>query len=203
MDYWTKNNSDEEYFDLPEDPENLRIQIHKNFRMICTCNINNIKDMSPAFVNRFDVISLENQLEGLGDEDLGKLISNIFISFDRIPQNATDIEQNQNEDEVNIKKEIKEIKEEIEVKEKQFLKNKEIMIQKIVNKIKLLPDKIVEDKSKEYPHLKTISAISRFCYGIKKLKSYLENGKYQKFKISEDDIINTVFDMLFKEEEKT
>jgi midasin (ATPase involved in ribosome maturation) len=35
-----KNNSDEEYFDLPEDPENLRIQIHKNFRMICTCNIN-------------------------------------------------------------------------------------------------------------------------------------------------------------------
>jgi hypothetical protein len=76
------------------------------------------------------------------------------------------------------------------------------MIQKIVNKIKLLPDKIVEDKSKEYSHLKTISAISRFCYGIKKLKAYLENGKYQKFKISEDDIINTVFDMLFKEEEK-
>jgi hypothetical protein len=76
------------------------------------------------------------------------------------------------------------------------------MIQKIVNKIKLLPDKIVEDKSKEYPHLKTISAISRFCYGIKKLKAYLENRKYQKFNISEDDIINTVFDMLFKEEEK-
>jgi hypothetical protein len=52
------------------------------------------------------LISLENQLEGLGDEDLGKLISNIFISFDRIPQNAIDVEQNQNEDddEVNIKK---------------------------------------------------------------------------------------------------
>jgi hypothetical protein len=52
------------------------------------------------------LISLENQLEGLGDEDLGKLISNIFFSFDRIPQNAIDVEQNQNEDddEVNIKK---------------------------------------------------------------------------------------------------
>ena len=54
--------------------------------MICTCNINNIKDMSPAFVNRFDVIVLENQLDKLNDTQLGELISNIFISFERIPQ---------------------------------------------------------------------------------------------------------------------
>jgi len=55
-----KNNADEEFFDLPENTENPRIPIHKNFRMICTCNINNIKDMSPAFVNRFDVIVLKS-----------------------------------------------------------------------------------------------------------------------------------------------
>ena len=54
--------------------------------MIFTCNINNIKDMSPAFGNRFDVIVLENQLYKLNDTQLAELISNIFISFERIPQ---------------------------------------------------------------------------------------------------------------------
>ncbi len=42
--------------------------------MKCTCNINNIKDMSPAFVNRFNVIVLENQLENLSDEQFKDLI---------------------------------------------------------------------------------------------------------------------------------
>ena len=52
-------------FDIPENPnpnEN-KIEIDKNFRLICTCDINKIKKMSPAFVNRFDVIILEDQLE--------------------------------------------------------------------------------------------------------------------------------------------
>jgi hypothetical protein len=42
--------------------------------------------MSPAFVNRFDVIVLENQIENLGDSQLGELISNLFTAFERIPQ---------------------------------------------------------------------------------------------------------------------
>ena len=81
-----KNNDDEKVFDLPENSGGKNISIHENFRMICTCNISNIKDMSPAFVNRFDVIVLENQLEKLNDEQLRELIANIFISFDRIPK---------------------------------------------------------------------------------------------------------------------
>ena len=55
--------------------------------MICTCNINNLKDMSPAFVNRFDLIVLENQMENLTDENLSKLIANMFILFTKIPNN--------------------------------------------------------------------------------------------------------------------
>ena len=38
-----KKNSDEEaYFDIPENTEELQVKINKNFRMICTCNINKI-----------------------------------------------------------------------------------------------------------------------------------------------------------------
>ena len=62
-----KNNKEEQIFDLPENPKNSKIKIHENFRIICTCNIKNIKDMSPSFVNRFDVIVLEDQLENLND----------------------------------------------------------------------------------------------------------------------------------------
>ena len=55
--------------------------------MICTYNINNIKDMSPAFVNRFDVIVLENQLENLSDSQMKDFITNIYVGFGRMPQN--------------------------------------------------------------------------------------------------------------------
>ena len=81
-----KNNESEQYFDLPENTQNSKVPIHKNFRLICTCNIKKIKDMSPAFVNRFDVIVLEDQLENINDEKLRKLIANIFISFKRNPK---------------------------------------------------------------------------------------------------------------------
>lgn len=51
--------------------------------------------MSPAFVNRFDEIVIEKQLEKLNDNDLGELISNIYFnSFDRIPKKEIRIEEN-------------------------------------------------------------------------------------------------------------
>ena len=221
-----KNNADEEYFDLPENTEELRIPIHKNFRMICTCNINNIKDMSPAFVNRFDVIVLENQLEKLNDTQLGELISNLFISLERIPQKknkANKIGQNENEFQIieednneENEEEYEEIenvndkdnqnnvalkKEDIIKKEKEFLTNEKNLINKIINKIKLLPEKkIVENKSKDYSHLKTITSINRFCYGVMKLRALFNQIKYKNENITDDDIINTVFEMLFRDD---
>ena len=221
-----KNNDEEEYFDLPENTEELRIRIHKKFRMICTCNINNIKDMSPAFVNRFDVIVLENQLDKLNDTQLGELISNIFISFERIPQkikksklkekNENELqiveednnEENENEEEHeelgNINANINNLiftKEDIIKREKDFLKNERNLINKIINKIKLLSEnKNDENKSKDYSHLKTISAISRFCYGVMKLRGLFNHIKYKQANITDDDIINTIFEMLFRDD---
>ena len=42
--------------------------------------------MFPAFVNRFDVIFLENQLKNLSDNQMKNFITNIYVGFDRIPQ---------------------------------------------------------------------------------------------------------------------
>ena len=42
--------------------------------------------MSPAFINRFDVIVLYNQIEKYKWKKLLNLISFLYISFDRIPK---------------------------------------------------------------------------------------------------------------------
>ena len=172
--------------------------------------------MSPAFVNRFDVIVLENQLEKLTDIQFSELIANLFISFERIPKkqnkeniienkeiqyieeenyeenNQEEIENNDNNNDQNLTLN----KEEILKKEKEFLNNEKDLINKILNKIKLLPEnKSSENKSKEYSHLKTITAINRFCYGIMKLKTLFSQTKYNNEKITDEDIINTVFEM--------
>ena len=211
-----KNNENEEYFDLPENIEELKIPIHKNFRMICTCNVNNIKDMSPSFVNRFDVIVLENQIEKLNDAQFSELISNLFISFERIPEKIK--KQNLKETKINLtscsdekdtfedneeKKEENINKEDIIKRQKEFLHNEKDLINNIIDKIKLLPEnKIDENKSKNYSYLRTISSISRFCYGVMKLRKLFKQIKYKQANIIDDDIINTVFEILFRDDNK-
>ena len=81
-----KNNEEEEYFEVPENSKESKIKIHSNFRIICTANIEKISSMSPAFINRFDVIVLENQIENINENNLLNLISYLYISFDRIPK---------------------------------------------------------------------------------------------------------------------
>ena len=61
-----KNKGEKERkFDVPENPLESSIKIHKKFRMIGICNINQLSKMSPAFLNRFDIIFLEDQLENM------------------------------------------------------------------------------------------------------------------------------------------
>ena len=72
------------------------------------------------------------------------------------------------------------------------------MIQKIIQKIKILPLQKNEQNEKierRYSHLRTITSLNRFCYGIMKLKTFF--GKNANIKI--DDIINTVFEILFRD----
>ena len=80
-----KNNDEEEYFDVPENPLNSKIRINENFRLICTCNYNKLKQQSPAFLNRFDIGWLENQiLKDTSDEEYEKLIANMFNSLENL-----------------------------------------------------------------------------------------------------------------------
>ena len=37
-------------------------------------------------INRFDIILLENQIKEINDSQLERLISNLFVSYDRIPE---------------------------------------------------------------------------------------------------------------------
>ena len=50
-------------FEIPECPERKEVKINKNFRLLCICNYGSISKMSPAFLNRFDIITLEDQLK--------------------------------------------------------------------------------------------------------------------------------------------
>ena len=77
------------------------------------------------------------------------------------------------------------------------------MIDKIINKIKLLPEnKNAENKSKDYSHLKTISSISRFCYGVMKLRGLFQHIKYKQANVTDDDIVNTIFELLFRDDKE-
>lgn len=67
-------------FYVPENPQQDEIEINKNFRLICTCDITKVNQMSPAFVNRFDMIVLENQIEGLDEEKRKELIKFLLIN---------------------------------------------------------------------------------------------------------------------------
>ena len=215
-----KNNEEEEYFDLPENTEKLRIPIHKNFRMICTCNINNLKDMSPAFVNRFDVVVLENQLENLNYNQYQKLISNIFISIENMPKRQKkidtmsqkifkeiefeeeddfeNIEPNNIDERENFK--ALENKEELVIRENEFIIKEKNLINLIFNKITNLPESRTKPNAYGYSHLRTMTALSRFCYSVFKLRKIFREIKYENHKITDDDIINTVFEMIFRDD---
>ena len=72
--------NEESYFEINENLQNNKIKIHSNFRTICTCDIENVKDMTPAFLNRFDIIVLENQIVDCSKEEIKELIT-ILLKF--------------------------------------------------------------------------------------------------------------------------
>ena len=69
-----KNSKKEEKFEVRENTANPEININRDFRIICISNFEKINQISPAFVNRFEVIVLEDQLKGLGDSKIKKFI---------------------------------------------------------------------------------------------------------------------------------
>ena len=88
-------------FDVPENPKKPQVLIHANFRLLCTAKINKINQMSPAFVNRFDIIVLEDQLENISEKEFSDLVKLLMNQPNIFPQ------ENELEDEEKEEKEEK------------------------------------------------------------------------------------------------
>ena len=69
-----KESISKEKFIVNENPSKNEIDINPNFRLICICNIDKKKNLSPAFVDRLDSIVLENQIKDLNEIEYKKLI---------------------------------------------------------------------------------------------------------------------------------
>jgi MoxR-like ATPase len=80
-----KNSKKEKKFEVPENTAKAKpkIKIHEDFRIICTSNFEKINQISPAFVNRFEVIVLENQLKKLTGTKVKELIEFLCKKYQR------------------------------------------------------------------------------------------------------------------------
>ena len=62
--------SEKDYkFEIRQNTKESEIAIHKNFLFIATCPLSKINDLSPALLNRFTIINLEDQLENATIEE--------------------------------------------------------------------------------------------------------------------------------------
>ena len=66
------------FFEIQECPQRKEVRINKNFRLLCICNYDSISKMSPAFLNRFDIITLEDQMNHFDQLDFEKYFLNFI-----------------------------------------------------------------------------------------------------------------------------
>ena len=69
-----KYDGKQRHLNNPNNPNEPQIPINKNFRLICTTSLADINKLSPAFATRMDIKILNDQLEGISDENLENLI---------------------------------------------------------------------------------------------------------------------------------
>jgi len=198
-----KNNDSEKKFDVPENPNEPQINIHDNFRIICTSNIDKINEMSPAFVNRFDVIVLEDQIENIGNK-INDLI-NFFLnkcSEEKRLEKQEEKEKEIEDDEDFLIGEDEKVKVEEKIEEKEEFDQK--LIDLIRTKFNLLIDRNSEEKKKGIKNYKTISALQKLCRGIYRLNYLIkEKKKYKNIEIEipNEEIVEFIFTLLFMEDE--
>ena len=202
-----KNDDSERKFDVPENPKQPQIDIHENFRMICTSNINKINEMSPAFVNRFDVIVLEDQLEDIGDKinDLIKYFLN-RCSEEKISEEKEQKEILKNDEFGFGIDENEEQEEQLDAEEEK--QKAEEFDQKLIDLIKKkfyeLNDRNSEKINPDIKNVRTISNLSKLCRGIYRLDKMLkENKRYKNIEngIPMEEVAEFIFTLLFAEDE--
>jgi MoxR-like ATPase len=69
-----KYDGKQRFLNNPNNPNEPYIPIHKNFRLICTTLLSDINKLSPAFATRMDIKILNDQLEGISQDELLSLI---------------------------------------------------------------------------------------------------------------------------------
>ena len=183
---------------IPEIPQNPGIIIHKNFRFFGIVDINNINKMSPAFLNRFNVIFLEDQMESISKVEQEELIRFLLINSynknkikSRILQEEKIEEQldyvfNFKEDEDDKEDEEDKGDEDDKEDEENVISDESSSIDETYKPTPKLIDLII-NKSKEF---KTIYKLNQFCRTIRIFISYF------KEKVSEDSIVNFCYNIL-------
>ena len=202
-----KKNDKNEMLEIPENTNEPNLRIDDNFRIICTSNYDKLSEMTPAFINRFEVVVLENQLNNLTDDDLMKLIKFEFDFFQKeLMDNFNYIKKTDNNK--NEKKEYKSKNEEIGEISKIIQKNNHFKMNKIFegyygivsDKIKLLKsyenkiDKEYDENSKKYL---SFSNIAKFCRAIIIFINKFNNKNYD---IKAENIVDFCFELLFEKE---
>lgn len=64
----------EETFEIPESSSCPRLTIHKNFRIIATCNKDNLKSLDQNILNKFTIIFLDNQIKDISENNFKEMI---------------------------------------------------------------------------------------------------------------------------------
>ena len=100
-----KYDGKQRFLNNPNNPDEPLIPVHKNFRLICTALLSEINKLSPAFATRMDIKILNDQLEGITENELLSLI--------RICMNNVKTELNSYEGE--IQKRLEDLKEELQI----------------------------------------------------------------------------------------
>ena len=99
-----KNKNEKAIFDVPENSEKPTIEINQNFRIICTSNFDKLNEISPSFLNRFEVIVLENQLVDMKDDNIEELVK---ILCEKYKEEIKNKKVNDNKSEKKVKKKSK------------------------------------------------------------------------------------------------
>ena len=211
-------------FEVPENPQKPEIDIHLNFRLICTIDIHKINQMSPAFANHFDIIVLEDQMEFITEEEKKELIKFLLINsykenrIKEIISKQEESQQNKNEELLNI---------DFDAQFEEFQKDDNFNFENDDEKLDLFFDEgdesqendtkpkeqekeieieetytpsnelinLVYAKSNDF---KTIYKLNQFCRTIRIFILYFKD----KNKINQDCIVNFCYNLLAKDFEK-
>ena len=74
-----KDTDEDYYFEIPQNVEEPKIRIHKDFLFVATCALSQMEKLSPAFLNRFTV-NLDDQLERATEKEEKEAINYLIES---------------------------------------------------------------------------------------------------------------------------